>query len=97
MAKRSNKNADGTSFHGVTIRTTAIQLKHKFGQPDGGEEDKVNWDWTLETEDGTIFTVYDWKEGRHVTSDTLIDFHIGARNFMDSVKAQEELQQDLEA
>jgi hypothetical protein len=96
MAKRSNKNADGTSFHGVTIRTTANQLTDMFGSPGSGDSGKVNWDWTLETEDGTAFTVYDWKEG-HVTEDTVIDFHIGAHSFMDSVKAQEELQQDLEA
>ena len=96
MAKRSNKNADGTSFHGVTIRTTASKLNHTFGVSNSGDSGKVNWDWTLETEDGTIFTVYDWKEG-HVNEDTVIDFHIGANNFMDSIKAQEELQQDLEA
>jgi hypothetical protein len=98
MAKISDNSSSGTSFHNVTVLTTANELERVYGAPTLENVDgKTNWDWCLETNDGqTTFTVYDWYEGRNVDKDSLIDFHIGAYNFMDSMKAQEEVQQDLE-
>ena len=61
MAKKTYKSADGTSFHGTTIRATVNQLISAFGEPSDDSntgEDKVNFEWEMETEDGEVFTIY---------------------------------------
>lgn len=49
----------------------------------------MNFEFELETEDGTAFTIYDWKEGDWVTEDTRLYYHIGARSADESKKALE--------
>jgi hypothetical protein len=34
----------------------------------------------METEEGEVFTVYDWKEGRVLDEDELIEWHIGGHS-----------------
>ena len=94
MAKISNKSANGTSFHGTTIRTTVHLLKTKFGQPeweDNTGEDKTNFDWVGETKDGDVFTIYDWKEYRAISEHETIDFHIGGSSQYITSTAKQEL------
>jgi len=98
MAKDTKKSSGGTSFHGTTIRTTAGKLKKLFpnsyyAQNDG--EDKTNYDFTLETEDGDVFTIYDWKEYRPINDNETIEFHIGGNSSTVTVKAKNELIQML--
>lgn len=54
----------GTSFQG-TIRATYAELVHAFGMSDDGADsntwDKSTCHWTLQLEDGSIATIYDWK------------------------------------
>ena len=45
----------------------------------------------MELQDGTIFTIYDWKEYRSYRESDLIEFHIGAKNGMDAIKAKNSL------
>jgi hypothetical protein len=76
--KQTDKSADGTSFHNHTFTATVDDLRNVLGQPkfesnDG--QDKVNFDWIMETEDGEPFTVYDWKEYRPLPEDEVIDVH----------------------
>jgi len=95
MAKLSKRSADGTSFHGVEIRTSVNQLKKLLGNPqceDNSGYDKVNFDWTCETEDGDVFTIYDWKEYRPLGKNEMIDFHIGSHKGYVSTFAKKELQ-----
>jgi len=92
--RNTNLEASGTSFHGVTIMATVAILREILGVPfveQNNGWDKVNFDWKMETEDGDIFTVYDWKEYRMLEPDELIRFHIGARRGEVTLKAREEM------
>ena len=97
MAKKTYKNVDGTSFHGVTIRATVEQLTNAFGEPDNNNtgEDKVNFVWDMETEEGDVFTTYDWKEYRSLNLDEVIEWHIGANSKMISLNAKDEITREL--
>ena len=93
MAKKSYKDISGTSFYGTTITTTVAKLKKLLGEPYSNNtgEDKVNFDWDCETEDGDVFTVYDWKEYREISEDEFIEFHIGAISKQISEQAKQEI------
>lgn len=83
MAKHTNKSAVGTSYHGIEFSATPQQLIDLF--PDSYHAcnngmDKVNFDFTLETEDGEVFTIYDWKEYRPLEMDEVVEWHIGGFN-----------------
>jgi hypothetical protein len=98
--KRTDKTANGTSFHDHTFTATVDDLRNVLGQPqfesnDG--EDKNNFDWIMETQDGTVFTVYDWKEYRRLAEDEVIEWHIGGRSGADTEKALLEIRQALTA
>ena len=68
----------GTSFHGITIETTADDLINVLGfEPIQGSSDgKTNFEWRIETEYGA-FCIYDWKEGRAIRKSEIIEWHIG--------------------
>ena len=93
MAKKTYKDTDGTSFHGVTIRATVDQLTKAFGEPDDNNtgEDKVNFVWDMETDEGEVFTIYDWKEYRPLQRDQYVTWHIGAKSKSDSNVAEREI------
>ena len=97
MIKKSYKNMDGTSFHGATISASLAELVDILGATHGiGEpSDKVQNSWDLELEDGTIFTVYDWKEYRRYTDKETIEWHIGGRSQKDTFVAQDVLVEAL--
>lgn len=79
----------GTSFHGKTITATLDELIRIFGPPSAdsnGQGEKTNFEWDLVTDDGTVFTIYDWKEYRKLTSDEPVEWHIGAHTKEDSDK-----------
>jgi len=93
MAKLSNKNTE-TSFHFVTIRTTVNKLEQAIGQAqciDNSGDDKVNYDWNCETEDGDVFTIYDWKEYRPIGLNEMVEFHIGGETKSITEQAKREL------
>jgi hypothetical protein len=94
MAKKTYQSTDGTSFHGVTIRATVNQLISAFGEPSDDSntgEDKVNFEWDMETEEGEVFTIYDWKEYRMIDVDEYVIWHIGAMSKSVSYDAEREL------
>jgi hypothetical protein len=98
--KQTDKSADGTSFHNHTFTATVDDLRNVLGQPqfesnDG--EDKNNFDWIMETEDGEVFTVYDWKEYRRLEEDEVIEWHIGGRSGLITEKALLEIRKALMA
>jgi hypothetical protein len=101
MAKLTHKSIDGTSFHDVKVRTTASILEQVYGKPQSGGDDKVNWDWHLETtrykdeyDSPVIFTLYDWKEYT-TNDDKMLEFHIGALSRVESEIAQKEVMKDI--
>lgn len=80
-------NTNGTSFHNDTILASANEICDKLDTDItyyGG--DKTNFEFALELEDGTPFTIYDWKEGDQVDEDTALYYHIGAHTPVDSKK-----------
>jgi len=98
MAKQTNQSANGTSFHSATINASVNQLINTFGEPTWQHntgEDKVNFEWVLETDEGDVFTLYDWKEGRPLSSDETIEWHIGSHSREISGEAQYEVAKEL--
>jgi hypothetical protein len=78
--RKTTKSPSGTSFHDTTIRTTIHTLLKLLGQPtivDNTGLDKTNYEWEMETDNGDIFTVYDWKEYKILHEHEIIEFHIG--------------------
>jgi len=92
--KNTRKDPSGTSFHNDTFQATVSELRQILGEPysesnDG--QDKVNFDWVMETEDGQVFTVYDWKEYRPLSEDEIIEWHIGGHSSLVTMKASREI------
>jgi len=84
----------GTSFHGVTLLTTPQRLIDILGEPEyfvNDGSDKTNMDYSLETNDGTPFTIYDWKEYDSLKMESYYHFHIGGHNKNNCIKAVDEL------
>jgi len=84
----------GTSFHGCTILASVNEIRSKLDVDVacyGG--DKTNFEFELELEDGTPFTIYDWKEGDWVDEDTTLYYHIGSRTAEDSQRALQALKE----
>lgn len=98
MCKKTTQSTDGTSFQGVTILTSVQNLINTFGEPtvqDNTGEDKVNFEWDMETENGDVFTIYDWKEYRKIDLDEQIEWHIGSHSRDISGEAQYEVMREL--
>ena len=98
MAKKSNQETNGISFHGVEFVATPDQLITLFGDWDYGNntgDDKVNMEWICETQSGEVFTIYDWKEYKSLHMDIPITWHIGAYNMSVSNMALNEIRQML--
>jgi len=98
MIKKTNKSLDGTSFHGATFSATLADLQIILGAPNhtSDHHDKVQNEWELELEDGTVFSVYDWKEYRRYTDKETIEWHIGGMNQKDTFVAQDTLVEALD-
>lgn len=72
------KNANTNMTHLVgNLRATYADLVEVFGQPDERSGDKITCSWHLKFEDGTVATIYDWKEDETPLGD--YDWHIGGR------------------
>lgn len=92
------KNGNGTSFHDTTFTATVEDLRKILGEPDfvqNDGRDKTNFDWTMVTEDETVFTVYDWKEYRELKEDEQIEWHVGGHSRLATEKALNEIKEAL--
>ncbi len=69
-------DANGTSLQGY-VQAHYHQLVAVFGEPEGGG-DKTTVEWVLQFADGTVATIYDWKESE--TPMGLYHWHIGGRD-----------------
>jgi hypothetical protein len=66
--------AGGTSLQGYVF-TTFSDLTSIFGPPHEWNGDKTTVFWSFSTDDGTRFTIYDWKEDE--TPSGTYRWHIG--------------------
>jgi len=83
MKPATQDATNGTSFFGHEVYTTVNDLIKVCGEPsyDGNDgQDKVNFEWNMELENGDVFTIYDWKEYRSISKNEPIEFHIGGHS-----------------
>ena len=88
--------ANGTSFYDDAILASCNDIRSKLDVDVayyGSGDEKTNFEFELELEDGTPFTLYDWKEGDWVDEDTILYYHIGARNAVESLKVKNALKE----
>lgn len=95
--KRSDKDIVGTSFHRHTFRAPKSWIVEAIGELEWTERayqninDKVQNEWICETENGDVFTIYDWKEYRAYGDDEIIEWHIGGSSGKITEQAQKEI------
>ena len=74
-------SVNGTSYKG-SVKTFYSDLVDAFGEPTfdfKDDLDKVNCEWNLRFDDGTVATIYDWKMSEVPMG--LYDWHIGGRDY----------------
>jgi hypothetical protein len=92
--KATSKGTSGTSFHDTIIKCSTATLRKVLGEPEyepNDGEDKINFEWVLETDNGDVFTVYDWKEYRTLSESDMIEWHIGGFNRTATEQAKSEI------
>jgi len=92
--KRTFKEIGGTSFHDTVINCSVTTLKKVLGPPDykGNDgTDKINFMWEMETDNGDVFTVHDWKEYRSLNENEVIEWHIGGFDKPTTEQAKREI------
>jgi hypothetical protein len=92
--KKTFKDTNGTSFHDVKIITTVNELIRVLGKPEyscNDGEDKINFLWECERENGDVITIYDWKESRSIGLDEHIEFHLGGHSQLSTFNGKEDL------
>lgn len=96
--KQTSKSQNGSSYHGTCVTTSVEVMKRIAGLPfeeNNCGEDKVNMEWVLETDDGDVFTIYDWKEYRPLNLHDVITWHIGGHSKTITEKALSEINKEL--
>ena len=94
------KNTDkiiGTSLQGY-IKASYEQLVQTFGQQKhNGDGWKTTCEWALEWEDGTVATIYDWKQSTDylgedgIHYEDVTDWNVGGNNLNSVWYVQREL------
>lgn len=71
-------NIDNTGWTLSTIQATKTQLTQAFGpaMKVGDVGDKIQFNWIIKFEDGTIATIYDWKKPEF-GDDEVVTWNIG--------------------
>lgn len=90
MIKKASKSASGTAFFGDTITTSIGKLIELFPNSYSKNMAKTNYYFILETSDGDIFTVYDWKQPLPSLEENVV-FNIGGHSSEITEKAKLEL------
>ena len=96
--KKTNQSTNGTSFQDVTFKASVQNLINVLGEPtiqDNTGEDKTNFEWDMETDNGDVFSIYDWKEYRKLDLNEQIEWHIGSHSRNIAGDAQYEVLREL--
>jgi len=81
----TNWDAGGTSWQGYVTVDYDV-LEELFGLPEEGDGFKVDAEWTIKFEDGTIATIYNYKTGPSYPSGPRIpvenhsEWHVGGHS-----------------
>jgi hypothetical protein len=76
------------------IKASYAELRELFGEPTDGDGYKVDAEWDLRFDDGTVATVYNWKDGPSYCGESgtpvpeITDWHVGGntKRALDSVQ-----------
>ena len=81
-----------TSYFGDQIKLSLNDAIMYFGEPTykGSIDEKVQYEWVFEGEDGNVFTLYDWKSSV-IFDDKPISWNIGASSRLASLEGRNEL------
>ena len=96
--QKTFKSIGGTSFHNIVVKCSLSTLIKVLGKPEysGNDgEDKINFEWEMETSEGDVFTVYDWKEYRSLNENEMIEWHIGGANKYTTEQARKEIREAI--
>ena len=89
--KQTTQSPIGTSFHDTVINASVNDLTKVLGEPQYDANhgtDKINFEWMMELNDGSVFTVYDYKEYRPLDKREIIGWHIGGLNGLVTERAK---------
>tara|TARA_R110000787_G_scaffold272547_1_gene380018 strand:- start:10 stop:306 length:297 start_codon:yes stop_codon:yes gene_type:complete len=83
----ATENVDGTSLQGY-IKASYEQLLRAFGppNPDLCDNYKIDVEWAFEFADGTVATLYNWKNGKNYCGDEglelndIYEWNVGGKN-----------------
>ena len=83
-------DTNGTCLQGY-VTVSYHTLVDTFGQPHGSDGYKVDWEWDIEFPDGTVATIYNWKNGPNYGNtltrpEDINEWHVGG-NSSDAVTA----------
>ena len=93
MKFTTGADANRTSLQGY-MPARYEELVAVFGEPEGGG-DKTTVEWCLAFEDGTVATIYDWKE--YKTPMYKYDWHIGGMSKLAVARVQQAFRQGVKA
>jgi hypothetical protein len=91
MKFTTEADVNGTSLQGY-MEAYYHELVEVFGEPEGGS-DKTTVEWCLAFEDGTVATIYDWKE--YDTPMGLYQWHIGGKSNLAVARVQRAFKQGV--
>jgi hypothetical protein len=80
---QADVDTDGTSWTFSTIQATRAELVKAFGEPMHLGGSRVQYEWAIQFEDGTVATVYDWKKPEF-EEDTPMTWNIGTHAHVQS-------------
>ena len=96
--KKTTQSGNDTSFHNDTFHASVADIIQICGEPaweDNSGDDKVNFEWTMETDSGDAFTIYDWKEYRSLEQNEIVEWHIGGHSSNVTEQALNEIATEL--
>jgi len=93
MKFTTEADANRTSLQGY-MPARYEELVAVFGEPEGGG-DKTTVEWCLSFEDGTVATIYDWKE--YETPMGLYYWHIGGMSHLACERVHSAFRQGVKA
>ena len=82
---QSHQKTNGTSLQGY-IQVEFDLLRELFGNPHESDGYKTDAEWAIEFEDGTIATIYNYKDGHNYLGadgfniNQITNWHIGGKN-----------------
>ena len=90
MIKLSYKDACHTRSQNVKVSASLAQLRKAIGDENTRNND-TGKDWTCETEEGDVFTIYLWNYLGRPAINEVVEWHIGAHSGYVAYTAAEEI------